>query len=163
MTVASEFEVANQQYVATFDKADLPMPPSRKVFVLTCMDARLDPAKVLGLEEGHAHVYRNAGGRAAEALRSLIISQQALGTEEVVVIHHTDCGMLLIHEEEFRNTVKKNTGEDVSHVAFLTIKDLQESVKTDVELLRKNAAIKNVPISGYIFDVKTGKINKVDV
>lgn len=71
--------------------------------------------------------------------------------------------MLLIHEEEFRNTVKKNTGEDVSHVAFLTIKDLQESVKTDVELLRKNAAIKNVPISGYIFDVKTGKINKVDV
>ncbi|KAJ4856662.1 carbonic anhydrase domain-containing protein [Trichoderma breve] len=163
MTVASEFEVANQQYVATFDKADLPMPPGRKVFVLTCMDARLDPAKFLGLEEGHAHVYRNAGGRAAEALRSLIISQQALGTEEVVVIHHTDCGMLLIHEEEFRNTVKKNTGEDVSHVAFLTIQDLQKSVKTDVELLRKNAAIKNVPISGYIFDVKTGKINKVDI
>lgn len=163
MTVASEFEVANQQYVATFDKADLPMPPGRKVFVLTCMDARLDPAKFLGLEEGHAHVYRNAGGRAAEALRSLIISQQALGTEEVVVIHHTDCGMLIINEEEFRNTVKKNTGEDVSHVSFLTIKDLQESVKTDVELLRKNAAVKDVPISGYIFDVKTGKINKVDV
>ncbi|KAL7813693.1 carbonic anhydrase [Trichoderma aethiopicum] len=163
MTVASEFEVANQQYAAGFDKADLPMPPGRKVFVLTCMDARLDPAKFLGLEEGHAHVYRNAGGRAAEALRSLIISQQALGTREVVVIHHTDCGMLIIKEEEFREAVKKNTGEDVSHIPFLTIKDLQESVRTDVELLRKNSAILDVPITGYIYDVKTGRINKVDV
>ncbi|KAM0513750.1 hypothetical protein ACHAPE_007576 [Trichoderma viride] len=161
MTVASEFEVANKQYVAGFDKADLPMPPGRKVFVLTCMDARLDPAKFLGLEEGHAHVYRNAGGRASEALRSLIVSQQALGTREVVVIHHTDCGMLLIKEDEFRDAVKKNTGEDVSHVSFLPIKDLQESVKTDVEILKKHPAVLDVPISGYIFDVKTGKINKV--
>ncbi|KAL7941320.1 carbonic anhydrase [Trichoderma barbatum] len=158
-----EFEVANQQYVAGFDKADLPMPPGRKVFVLTCMDARLDPAKFLGLEEGHAHVFRNAGGRAADALRSLIISQQALGTQEVVVIHHTDCGMLLIKEDEFRATVKKNTGEDVHHISFLPIKDVQESVKTDVEFLRKNPAINDVPISGYIYDVKTGKINKVDI
>ncbi|PTB63318.1 carbonic anhydrase [Trichoderma citrinoviride] len=163
MTVASEFELANQQYAATFDKGHLPMPPGRKVFVLTCMDARLDPAKFLGLEEGHAHVCRNAGGRAAEALRSVIISQQALGTREIVVIHHTDCGMLIIKEDEFREAVKKNTGEDVSHVAFLTIKDLQESVKTDVELLRKHPAVLDVPITGYIYDVKTGKINKVDV
>ncbi|OTA01212.1 carbonic anhydrase [Trichoderma parareesei] len=165
MTVASEFEVANQQYAAGFDKADLPMPPGRKVFVLTCMDARLDPAKFLGLEEGHAHVYRNAGGRAAEALRSLIISQQALVRTqlELTAKQQTDCGMLIIKEEEFRDTVKKNTGEDVSHIPFLTIKDLQESVRTDVELLRKNPAVLDVPISGYIYDVKTGKINKVDV
>lgn len=129
MTVDSEFEVANEQYAAGFDKGDLPMPPGRcvfsslhlsqniqweldlnmltegkkktcrKVFVLTCMDARLDPAKFLGLKEGDAHVYRNAGGRAAEALRSVIISQQALGTRRIVVIHHvrTHCLSSTLH------------------------------------------------------------------
>ncbi|KAH0493401.1 hypothetical protein TgHK011_000072 [Trichoderma gracile] len=160
--VTSEFELANEQYAAGYDKADLPMPPGRKVFVLTCMDARLDPAKFLGLEEGDAHVYRNAGGRAADALRSLIVSQQALGTRRIVVIHHTDCGMLLIKEDEFRDAVKKNTGEDVSHISFLPIKDVEESVRTDIDLLRKNPAVLDVPITGYIYDVKTGKIHQVD-
>ncbi|KAH7247131.1 carbonic anhydrase [Fusarium solani] len=139
------------------------MPPGRKVFILTCMDARLDPAKFLGLEEGDAHVFRNAGGRAVEALRSLVISQQLLGTREIVVIHHTDCGMLTFHDEELRAKIKRDLGEDASHISFLPIRDLQESVKTDVKFLKQNALILDVPISGYLYDVKTGKINKVDV
>ncbi|KAM0417193.1 hypothetical protein ACHAPT_012830 [Fusarium lateritium] len=180
MSVADEFEVANKEYAAAYTKAGLPMPPGRKVFVLTCMDARLDPAKFLGLEEGDAHVFRNAGGRAVEALRSLIISQQLLGTREIVVIHHvrptsrsklgvklmeqkTDCGMLTFHDEELRAKVKRDLGQDASHISFLPIKDLQESIKSDVQFLKKNDLLMGVPISGYLYDVKTGKINKVDV
>ncbi|KAJ3457800.1 hypothetical protein MRS44_014941 [Fusarium solani] len=163
MSVAAEFEVANQKYEASYTKAGLPMPPGRKVFILTCMDARLDPAKFLGLEEGDAHVFRNAGGRAVEALRSLVISQQLLGTREIVVIHHTDCGMLTFHDEELRAKIKRDLGEDASHISFLPIRDLQESVKIDVKFLKQNALILDVPISGYLYDVKTGKINKVDV
>src|SRR2546422_2468071 len=94
MSVIQEFTGANERYAATFQKGNLPLPPARKVAVLACMDARLDPARVLGLEEGDAHVIRNAGGRAADALRSLIISEQLLGTNTIVIIHHTDCGML---------------------------------------------------------------------
>lgn len=94
MSAADEFVEANGRYAAQFKKGDLPLPPARKVAVVACMDARLDPARALGLEEGDAHVIRNAGGRASDALRSLIISQQLLGTREVVVVHHTDCGML---------------------------------------------------------------------
>src|SRR5579872_3386113 len=94
VSIVPDLLAANARYAAAFTKGDLPTPPGRKVAVLTCMDARLDPAKFLGLEEGDAHVIRNAGGRAsADALRSLIISQQLLGTQEVVVIHHTECGM----------------------------------------------------------------------
>src|SRR4051794_4264833 len=100
MTVGSEFIAANQNYAASFSKGDLPMPPARKVAVLTCMDARIDPAKALGLDEGDAHVIRNAGGRASEALRSLAISQELLGTREIVVIHHTDCGMLTFSNDD---------------------------------------------------------------
>jgi carbonic anhydrase len=94
MSEVPRFLKANEQYAASFTKGELKMPPARRVAVVACMDARLDPARVLGLEEGDAHVIRNAGGRAADAVRSLVISQQLLGTREVVVIHHTDCGML---------------------------------------------------------------------
>jgi len=103
MSVAQEFQKANDAYASSFSKGDLPMPPARHVAVLTCMDARLDPARFLGLEVGDAHVIRNAGGRASEdAIRSLAISQQLLGTNEVVVIHHTDCGMLTFSNEDLR-------------------------------------------------------------
>src|SRR3954471_7640996 len=100
MSVVDEVTEANQSYASGFAKGDLPMPPGRKFAVVTCMDARLDPAKFLGLEEGDAHVIRNAGGRAADAIRSLVISQQLLGTREVVVVHHTDCGMLTFTDEQ---------------------------------------------------------------
>jgi carbonic anhydrase len=93
MAVVDEVRAANEEYATGFSKGDLPMPPGRKFAVITCMDARLDPAKALGLEEGDAHVMRNTGGRAADALRSRVISQRLLGTEEILVVHHTDCGM----------------------------------------------------------------------
>jgi carbonic anhydrase len=101
----------NESYASSFDKGDLPLPPGRKVAVLACMDARLDPARVLGLEEGDAHVIRNAGGVASDdALRSLAISQHLLGTEEIVLLHHTDCGMLTFTDEDFAQKMEAETG-----------------------------------------------------
>ncbi|KAJ6780565.1 hypothetical protein PWT90_11056 [Aphanocladium album] len=125
------------------------------------MDARIDPAKALGLAEGDAHVIRNAGGRASEALRSVLISQQLLGTREIVLIHHTDCGMLTFTDEVLRNKVKEELKENVDHVSFLPFPDLKESVVEDVALLKKSGLVLDVPITGYIYDVKTGAINKV--
>src|SRR6266849_10082353 len=108
MTTVQEFLKANDAYAATFQKGDLPMPPARKVAVLTCMDARIVPARALGLEEGDAHVIRNAGGRAADALRSLVISEQLLGTTHIVVIHHTDCGMLTFSNQDLRSKLRQD-------------------------------------------------------
>lgn len=110
MTQAALFEEANKKYAASFQKGDLALPPARKVAVIVCMDARLDPARSLGLEEGDAHVIRNAGGRASDALRSVIISQRLLGTREIVVVHHSDCGMLTFNDEELRGIIKKKQG-----------------------------------------------------
>ncbi|CEJ85469.1 Putative Carbonic anhydrase [[Torrubiella] hemipterigena] len=162
MTAAAEFEAANKQYAATFDKGSLPLPPGRKVTVVTCMDARIDTGKSLGVAEGDAHVIRNAGGRASEALRSVIISQQLLGTQEVVVIHHTDCGMLTFSDEDIRNKIRDGLGENVDHLSFLPFKDLEQSVRDDVALLKKSPLVLDVPISGYIYDVSTGKIEPVN-
>src|SRR5262249_22596321 len=135
MSVADEFLQADAQYAATFTKGDLPMPPARKLAVVTCMDARLDPAKFLGLVEGDAHVIRNAGGRAADAIRSLVISQQLLGTREIAVIHHTDCGMLTFTDAQLHQKL-----HDELHVhadiPFLPFTDLEQSVRDDVAAIR---------------------------
>src|SRR5436190_17029987 len=141
MSVAQEFQKANDAYASTFSKGDLPMPPARHVAVLTCMDARLLPARFLGLEEGDAHVIRNAGGRASDdAIRSLAISQQLLGTREVVVIHHVDCGMLTFSNEQLRAKCKDELGADAAAAAeridFLPFPDLEQSVRDDVAALR---------------------------
>jgi carbonic anhydrase len=112
MAVVDEFLEANARYAVGFAKGELPTRPARKVAVVVCMDARIDPARVLGLQEGDAHVIRNAGGRAADAIRSLIISQHLLGTEEVVVIHHTDCGMVTFTDEELRSKLKADLGHE---------------------------------------------------
>ncbi len=113
MLVVQEFQKANDAYASSFSKGNLPMPPGRHVAVLTCMDARLDPARFLGLEEGDAHVIRNAGGRASDdAIRSLAISEQLLGTNEVVVIHHTDCGMLTFSNADLRTKLKQELNAD---------------------------------------------------
>ncbi len=111
-TVAQEFVAANERYAAQFSKGHLPMPPARKVAVVVCMDARIDPARALGLEEGDAHVIRNAGGRAEDAIRSLAISQELLGTREIVVIHHTDCGMLTFTNDVIREKLGETNGPD---------------------------------------------------
>ncbi len=132
MAVVQEFLKANDAYASTFKKGELIMPPARHVAVLVCMDARIDPARALGLEEGDAHVIRNAGGRAADALRSLVISEQLLGTTEIVVIHHTDCGMLTFSNGDLRKKVKQELHTEADHIDFLPFKDLEQSVRDDV-------------------------------
>src|SRR6266853_720008 len=160
MAIRGEITQSNEDYAASFTKGDLPMPPGRHVAVLTCMDARLDPARFLGLEEGDAHVIRNAGGRASEdALRSLTISEQLLGTNEVVVIHHTDCGMLTFSNEDLRNKLKQELNADAEHIDFLPFKDLEQSVRDDVVTIKNSPFIpKNIEVSGFIYDVRSGRL-----
>ena len=163
MAVLDELLAANEGYAAGFAKGDLPMPPGRQVAVLTCMDARMDPAKFLGLEEGDAHVIRNAGGRASEdAIRSLTISHKLLGTREFAVIHHTECGMETFTNEELREQLGRDLGADASTVEFLPFTDLDESVREDVETIRSSPFIpSDIPVSGYVYDVSSGRLRQV--
>lgn len=163
MAVFDEFLRANRTFAADFDRGDLPMPPARKVAVLTCMDARLHPSKFLGLDLGDAHVIRNAGGRASEdAIRSLVISQRLLGTREIVVIHHTDCGMLTFTNDQLASQVQRELGVDVTGRDFLPFSDVAQSVRDDVETLRASRLIpRETPISGAIYDVRTGELRVV--
>src|SRR5213592_1888131 len=159
---------ANERYAAGFDKGGLGMPPARSVAVVACMDARLHPAKFLGLEEGDAHVIRNAGGRASDdAIRSLAISQQLLGTREVVVIHHVDCGMLTFSNEQLRAKCKDELGADAAAAAeridFLPFPDLEQSVRDDVAALRGSPLLRpDTQVAGFVYDVTTGKLAPVD-
>jgi carbonic anhydrase len=162
MALVDEVRAANDAYASRFTKGDLPLPPGRKFAVVACMDARLDPAKALGLEEGDAHVIRNAGGRAADALRSLVISQRLLGTKEILVVHHTDCGMLTFDNPTLYGICREDLGADVSDIDFLPFSDLEQSVREDVELIRSSPLIaKGTPVTGFIYDVKTGRIREV--
>ncbi|MBN3859247.1 carbonic anhydrase [Neisseriaceae bacterium PsAf] len=173
-----EVLAANEEYASAFgDKANLALPPSRHFAILTCMDARLDPAKYAGLSEGDAHVIRNAGGRASDdAIRSLIISYKFLGTKEWFVIHHTDCGMQLFDNEiasdllsqslktaqfdgEWHDTNDSTGSDEGKYINFLAFKDLEKSVIEDVTRIRNHPLVpKEIPIYGYIFDVKAGKL-----
>lgn len=160
MATVEEFLKANEAYASTFTKGSLPMPPARHVAVLTCMDARLIPARFLGLEEGDAHVIRNAGGRASEdAIRSLIISEQLLGTTEIVVIHHTDCGMLTFSNEDLRTKLQQEFKADASHIDFLPFSDLEQSVRDDLATIKASPFIPDsIAVSGFIYDVNSGKL-----
>ena len=173
---------ANQLYAERFgDKAKLALPPARGFAILTCMDARIDPAKLAGLAEGDAHVIRNAGGRASDdAIRSLVISHKLLGTNEWFVIHHTNCGMELFTDEVIRGLLAQSlatatfdgsrwtdpAGGGGSHagdfIDWLTIKDLAQSVVIDVERIRQHPLVPaSIPIHGYIYDVTSGRLIEV--
>lgn len=162
MSRFDEFLQSNETYAAEFSAGGKPMPPARRVAVVTCMDARLHPEQALGIELGDAHVIRNAGGRAADAIRSLVISERLLGTTEIVVLHHTDCGMLTFSNEQLAAKVRSDLGQDVSGQDFLPFADLEQSVRDDVALLRGSPLIPpDIAISGAIYDVDTGKVREV--
>ena len=162
MPVRDELLQANRDYASDFDKGDLPMPPGRKIAVVTCMDARIDPAKALGLEEGDAHVIRNAGGLVTDdALRSLCISHNLLGTEEAFVIAHTDCGMLSFSNDDLREKLQAEKGADASDVDFQPFSDLEESVRQSVAKAKASPYIAGVAVSGWIYDVRSGELREV--
>jgi carbonic anhydrase len=162
MTVTEELLQANQAYVAGFTKGDLPLPPARHVAVLACMDARLDPARVLGLEEGDAHVIRNAGGVASEdAIRSLVISQRLLGTREIVVIHHSDCGMVTFSDDQVKAQILADTGLRPSF-SLEAFPDEVEDVRQTLRRIRSNPFIPHTDqVRGFVYDVRTGRLDEV--
>jgi len=180
--IVDEVLAANAAYAAEFgDRADLAMPPARGFAILTCMDARLDPAKYAGLAEGDAHVIRNAGGRASDdAIRSLVISHKLLGTNEWFVVHHTDCGMETFTDEVMRDllaqslataTVDERGWHDTGagpgsregdYIDWLTIADQADSVRADVARIRSHPLVPDdIPVHGYIYDCRTGRLNEV--
>ena len=154
MSVTDQLIENSQQYAADFTKGDLPLPPAKKVAVLACMDARLDPAKFLGLEEGDAHVIRNAGGVITDdEIRSLAISQRLLGTEEIMLIHHTDCGMLTFRDED----VQAQLGTDITLHAFPNVED---RVRDSVRTVRESSLLPDA-VSGFVYEVETGRLRPV--
>ena len=163
MTVTEALLDNNAAYVSDFDKGDLPLPPARKLAVLACMDARLDPAKVLGLNEGDAHVIRNAGGVVSDdAVRSLTISQNLLGTEEIVLIHHTDCGMLTFTDDELAAKLEAETGHKPDWRAH-AFDDLEANVRTSIEKIRSSPFLPNTDkVRGFVYEVETGALREVN-
>jgi carbonic anhydrase len=150
-----------EQYASSFDKADLPMPPGRKLAVVACMDARLIPTRVLGLDEGDAHVIRNAGGVVTDdTIRSLAISQHKLGTEEIVLIHHTDCGMLTFKDDDFKESLQGETGLKPAW-AVETFSDLDEDVRQSIERIKASPFIPKKNVRGFVYEVETGKLREV--
>jgi carbonic anhydrase len=182
MSVLHEVLTANEAYAASFGaKGELAMPPARGFAILTCMDARLDPAKYAGLSEGDAHVIRNAGGRASDdAIRSLVISYKLLGTKEWFVIHHTNCGMEFFTDEVIRGLLASSLetaalgdqgfhdvgsgpgAHEGDYIDWLTISDQAQSVTEDVRRIRSHPLVPSrIPVYGYIYDVKTGRLVEV--
>jgi carbonic anhydrase len=151
----------NQRYAAQFDRSSLPLPPGRKVAVLACMDARLTVEDALGLRTGDAHIIRNAGGLATDdAIRSLVISQHLLGTQEVIVVEHTGCGMLTFEDGPVRTRISEATGVTVD-LPLRAFSDLEANVRDQVERIRAHPWVKDVPVSGVVFEVETGRLRHV--
>src|SRR5919198_3035798 len=162
MSVTDELLQNNQKYVASFDKGDLPLPPGKKVAVVACMDARLTPYGALGLQEGDAHVIRNAGGVVTDdEIRSLAISQRLLGTEEIMLIHHSDCGMLTFKDDEFRRQVQQDTGIRPEWAAE-AFDDLDGDVRQSIARIKASPFIPNKDkVRGFVYEVETGRLREV--
>jgi|SRR6266568_9667392 carbonic anhydrase len=163
MSVTDEVLRANETYARNFEFGQLPLPPARKLAVLACMDARLVPSQILGLKAGDAHVIRNAGGIVTEdALRSFILSHQLLGTQEFIIINHTDCGMLTFKDEDLRAKLIQQTGSSpVAPVAFHAFRDLEENVRQQIQKIKSHPWLpKSISVRGFIYDVKTGRLKE---
>ncbi|KZT67937.1 carbonic anhydrase [Daedalea quercina L-15889] len=166
--MAAEFAKANEKYAAAFgEKGALPIQPAKKLAIVTCMDARINVSALLGIQEGDAHIIRNAGGVAKDALRSIIISQRLLGTREIAVIHHTSCGMVSFQTPQLRALVKGSDPSNpalaaVDQIDFLEFAHLEQSVKDDVEWLRENPLVlPGSQVTGWVYEVETGKVRQV--
>jgi carbonic anhydrase len=161
LSVTDQLLENSKRYAESFDKGDLPLPPAKKLAVVACMDARLVPTRVLGLEEGDAHVIRNAGGTIAEdEIRSLSISQNLLGTEEIILIHHTDCGMLTFTDEGFKAQLREATGQEPDWDAE-SFTDLDESVRESIRRIEDSPFIPHKAVRGFVYDVKDGTLREV--
>jgi carbonic anhydrase len=161
MSTTDELLANAETYAASFDKGDLPLPPARKIAVLACMDARLNPYGLLGLQEGDAHVIRNAGGVVTDdEIRSLAISQRLLGTEEIILIHHTDCGMLTFTDDEFKRSVQEDVGIKPEWAAE-AFPDLDEDVRQSIARIESSPFIPHKNVRGFVYDVHSGTLREV--
>ena len=162
MSVTDELLQNNEAYAETFEKGDLPLPPARGVAVVACMDARLDVHKILGLGEGDAHVIRNAGGVVTDdEIRSLTISQRLLGTREIILIHHTDCGMLTFSDDELKTQIHEEVGMK-PHFSMESFSDLEEDVRQSVARIQASPFIPHKDsVRGFVYEVETGRLREV--
>jgi carbonic anhydrase len=162
MAVTDQLLEKNSAHAQSFTKGDLPMPPALKVAVLACMDARLDVHKILGLQEGDAHVIRNAGGVATDdAIRSLVISQRLLGTEEIILIHHSDCGMLTFRDDDVKAQIERETGIRPPF-ALEAFGDLEDDVRQSAARIKASPFIpRKTQVRGFVYDVRTGRLSEV--
>jgi carbonic anhydrase len=162
MSVTDELLANNEAYAAAFDKGDLPLPPGKKVAIVACMDARLNVYGALGLHEGDAHVIRNAGGVIThDEIRSLAISQRLLGTEEIILIHHTDCGMLTFTDDAFRRSIQDETGIKPEWAAE-SFTDVDEDVRQSIARIKASPFVARTDaVRGFVYDVATGKLREV--
>jgi carbonic anhydrase len=162
MSTTDELLRNAEAYAASFDKGDLPLPPGRKIAIVACMDARLNPYGLLGLQEGDAHVIRNAGGVITDnEIRSLAISQRLLGTEEIVLIHHTDCGMLTFTDDEFRRSIQDDVGIKPEWAAE-AFPDLDEDVRQSLARVKASPFIpKKESVRGFVYEVESGNLREV--
>jgi carbonic anhydrase len=162
MSVTDELLENSRVYSAEFDKGDLPLPPGRRIAIVACMDARLNPYGLLGLREGDAHVIRNAGGVVTDdEIRSLAISQRLLGTQEIVLIHHTDCGMLTFTDDDFRRSVELETGIKPEWAAESFL-DVDEDVRQSVARIKASPFIPHKNLRGFVYQVEDGRLREVD-
>ena len=162
MSVTDQLLENNDRFVASFDKGDKPMPPARKVAVVACMDARLHVSALLGLDIGDAHIIRNAGGVVSDdAVRSLVISQRLLGTNEIILIHHTDCGMLTFRDDDVKAQIELDTGIRPSF-ALEAFADVDEDVRQSIARVKASPFIPHRDnVRGFVYDVRTGRLNEV--
>jgi carbonic anhydrase len=163
MSVLEEVLSANETYATGFEKGGLAMPPARQFAVLTCMDARIDPARALGLDEGDAHVIRNAGGLASDdAIRSLVISHHLLGTQEAFVIGHTDCGMLTFSNDDLRGALHERQGIDASHIDFQPFPDCAERVRASARRIRESGLLPDgYGVHPFLYHVESGRLEEL--